>query len=412
MNKLKLLISNIFFAPKSFGGATIVAEELAIRLKESWDILVVTTENDSNLPEYNLRKYREKGLDILAINLHHHTNKFDIFMNPKFADEFSKILAIFKPDIAHIHCIQNMGAEMLEALHLEKVPFVVTIHDNWWICERQFMINKYEEYCWQEKLDLSICEKCVSAIDSKPGNYSGVKGRFNYLTNKLKLADLLLFPSEFQKNLYEKNLEISQDKLLVNKNGIKFPDVDFKKSRSKKIRFGFVGGIGPIKGIEQITMAFNEIEKSNYELVLVDNTLNLGFSSMNIDSSKFQGTVKIVPSYTQDTMDEFFDSIDVLLFPSQWKESFGLTVREAMSRDVWVIATNSGGVVEDIINGENGTIIPLDGDYKPLKKAIEEILEKDFSTYENIHKDKIFSYEDQAEHLDSIIKKLIGKTYE
>ncbi len=49
----------------------------------------------------------------------------------------------------------------------------------------------------------------------------------------------------------------------------------------------------------------------------------------------------------------------MLLFPTQWK-SFGLTVREALIRDVWVIATDAGGVVEDIVDGKNGNIIPFD----------------------------------------------------
>lgn len=67
----------------------------------------------------------------------------------------------------------------------------------------------------------------------------------------------------------------------------------------------------------------------------------------------------------------FFDDIDVLLFPSQWKESFGLTVREALAWNVWVIATDAGGVVEDLVNGENASIIPLDGDHVPLQHATE-----------------------------------------
>ena len=64
------------------------------------------------------------------------------------------------------------------------------------------------------------------------------------------------------------------------------------------------------------------------------------------------------------------------MFPTQWKESFGLAVREALARNVWVIATDAGGVVEDLIDGENATIIPLDGDYVSLRKAIVQAIEK------------------------------------
>jgi len=63
-----------------------------------------------------------------------------------------------------------------------------------------------------------------------------------------------------------------------------------------------------------------------------------------------RGKLSIVPAYTQDGMDDFFAGIDVLLFPSQWKKSFGLTVRVALARDVWVIATEGGGPAEAIMD--------------------------------------------------------------
>ena len=51
------------------------------------------------------------------------------------------------------------------------------------------------------------------------------------------------------------------------------------------------------------------------------------------------GFIRVIPKRS---IDEFFSSIDVLLFPSLWKESFGSTVREALVRDVWVIASDAG----------------------------------------------------------------------
>jgi len=45
-------------------------------------------------------------------------------------------------------------------------------------------------------------------------------------------------------------------------------------------------------------------------------------------------------------MDDFYAEIDVLLFLSQWKETFGLTIREALARGIRVIQTDSGGTTE------------------------------------------------------------------
>ena len=88
---------------------------------------------------------------------------------------------------------------------------------------------------------------------------------------------------------------------------------------------------------------------SGIHTVITDNELRQVLIDKGLERAKsfnwnIPGEIVIVPPYNRETMDEFFASIDVLLFPSQWKESFGLTVREAIARGVWVIATEAGGV--------------------------------------------------------------------
>jgi glycosyltransferase involved in cell wall biosynthesis len=107
-------------------------------------------------------------------------------------------------------------------------------------------------------------------------------------------------------------------------------------------------------------------------------------------------------------MDAFFSEIDVLLFPSQWKESFGLSVREALARDVWVIATDAGGVVEDCIDGTNATIIPMVPDHRPLKAAIEGVFDTlSPATYQNPAKAGIVGLDQQAAELSRYLGGLI-----
>jgi glycosyltransferase involved in cell wall biosynthesis len=117
-----------------------------------------------------------------------------------------------------------------------------------------------------------------------------------------------------------------------------------------------------------------------------------------------------VPAYAQDTMDDFFAGIDVLLFPSQWKESFGLTVREALARDVWVILTDSGGAVEDVVDGENGTIIPITDDEGPLRAAVMQVLAnpKRLDGYANRHKGRIATFDTQADELHRMLLDVVG----
>jgi O-antigen biosynthesis protein len=117
-----------------------------------------------------------------------------------------------------------------------------------------------------------------------------------------------------------------------------------------------------------------------------------------------------VPAFGQTELDAFFDTLDVLLFPSQWKESFGLIVAEALARDVWVVVTEGGGAAEFVVNGENGTIIPLVNDPRPLRDAILELL-KDWqrlSGHVNPHKRLLRTYDMQADELRGILTRACG----
>jgi glycosyltransferase involved in cell wall biosynthesis len=154
-----------------------------------------------------------------------------------------------------------------------------------------------------------------------------------------------------------------------------------------------------------VRAAFEALRRDDWELILVDNTLNLGFSSVDTRSWTVRGTLRTVPAYTQDTMEDFFAGIDVLVFPSQWKESFGLTVREALARDVWVIATEGGGPSDAITDGVNGTLIPLDGLHESLLRAIEALLDDPgrLAGYRNPRKRDIIDYDTQAAQLRALL---------
>ena len=106
-------------------------------------------------------------------------------------------------------------------------------------------------------------------------------------------------------------------------------------------------------------------------------------------------------------MDDFFAGIDVLLFPSQWKESFGLTVREALARDIWVIATDCGAPVEDIVPGENGTVIPFEATHTELRVAIEEAIARDWRTYSNPHRERLRSFDQQSAELSAMLEEVL-----
>jgi len=67
--------------------------------------------------------------------------------------------------------------------------------------------------------------------------------------------------------------------------------------------------------------------------------------------------VKFVGKVPFKDIPNFYAASDIVVFPSIWQEPFGRVVLEAMAAGKPVVASNVGGVVDLIINGENGYLV-------------------------------------------------------
>ncbi|MCQ8279544.1 glycosyltransferase [Acetobacteraceae bacterium KSS8] len=403
---LRILSANIFFAPQSFGGATIVAQELASRLHASdgVDLCVFTSRPSIQGRANGLLRYDWDGIPVFAASLSSSGDQVVQLDNPAITHVFGQVLDALRPDVVHAHSIQGFGASIMRLCQERGIPTVITLHDPWWLCDRHFMVRDDRRYCFQTTIDLKVCQNCVP-------HARHLEDRMQIMMGVLRGTSLLLSPSETHRQLYLAN-GVSPDRVKVNRNGIRLPEVPRSPRRSgQPLRFGYVGGNETIKGFHLIRKAFEALERDDWELVLVDNTLNLGFRSIDVSAWKTGGTIRVVPAYTQESMDAFFDGIDVLLFPSQWKESFGLTVREALARDVWVICTAGGGQAEEIRDGVNGTLIALDGRHEELLAAVTTLLDDPgkIASFRNPFSETLATYDSQYEELLGMIRQVVSE---
>ncbi len=388
---LRVLAANIYFWPRSYGGATIVAEEMARRFAamDGTEIVVATGLDNAVRPRV-LRRYEHEGLTIFGLPVTEGSDAIGEFDNPAIGESFGQVLDAVQPDIVHLHAVQWLTASVALACRTRNVPYVVTLHDCWWLCERQFMVTGSGKFCGQTRIEPRICEACI------PGARH-IRERRALLLETLAGAAQLISPSEAHRRLFVAN-GIDPEKIVVAPNGVRLPARPRPRREPRRLRFAYVGGPWPIKGFPLVRAAFESLERGDWELLLVDSTLKLGFPSLDIRGWRVRGEVTIVPPYAQDDLDTFFDGIDVLLFPSQWRESFGLTVREALARDVWVITTEGGGPAEAVTDGVNGTLIPLDGRSDALSAALRAILADAprFLNFVNPRKGEIIDYAEQA----------------
>jgi glycosyltransferase involved in cell wall biosynthesis len=398
---MRICVLNVFYPPKAFGGATIVADQTARLLAESGDsVLVITADLSGEHLPGSLYRYEWEGVPVITVAIP--PAEGQAYRNETFASRFAEICDAFKPDVVLTHAIQGLGASFLEHCESAGIASVIFVHDAWWLCERQFMITQHGFYCHQSSVSHDVCRFCV--VDPV-----ATARRDLFLRQRLLRATRLLFPSAFFRDLHVAS-GYPAERCQVVKNGVRSAGRPKGRSGGRgraKVRFGFVGGVGPMKGSESIRQVFKDLKHTNYDLVCVDNMTNLGVSSCQYVDWRITGRLRIRPAYTQSTIDDFFDEIDVLLFPSQVKESFGLVVREALIRHKWVITSNGGGTIEDVVDGVNGRIIPLGQHSEQLADAVHECFQRSWDTFHNPYAGSIVTFESQATQLQQCMRAAI-----
>lgn len=58
--------------------------------------------------------------------------------NPAVLAAFIDYLDEVEPDVVHFHSLQTLGASLLDEAKTRGICTVVTMHDFWWACARQF----------------------------------------------------------------------------------------------------------------------------------------------------------------------------------------------------------------------------------------------------------------------------------
>lgn len=392
-----ILLVNVFFAPISFGGATVVVNNLATALagKPDCHITVFTGSRDETLAAGEVRRYAWRGITVFAVRFKDAGSEGDL-NNPEITRAFERVMEVVRPDLVHFHSIQQLGCGLCDSCRQWDVPYYITLHDVWWLCERQFMVNR-NGFCGQKAIDPFVCASCI------PDPAFNMHRRFTLLKSLLG-AQGLLTPGRYHRELHIAS-GIPADRIHVNKNGVLIPDrhqagQTNRRTRQGPLVFAYAGGRVTHKGYFWMKSVFESLSERDYILRLVDVQAMLVRSAMRQDAWAISGQVEVVPPYNEKGLDSFYEGVDVFLFPSLCKESFGLTVREAMVRDVWVVSTDCGGPVEDLEPGVNGDVVAL-GDADGFRDAIRACLRDParIRAYQNPLKHKIRSYEQQADEL-------------
>src|SRR5688572_25571552 len=148
---MRIVVVSAHYPPNFVSGGTLQPRRLARALRSAGhDVRVFAGWMGSGRePLTSWEEVDETGLPIQWVVTTPFTDwgRRENWDNPKVTSVFARWLDGIDPDVVHLHSLQSLGAGLVEAASELGAGVVVTMHDFWWWCGRQFLVDLNLEPC-------------------------------------------------------------------------------------------------------------------------------------------------------------------------------------------------------------------------------------------------------------------------
>ncbi|WP_100168960.1 glycosyltransferase [Pseudomonas oryzihabitans] len=346
--KKKIAIVNVFYEPQNIGGATRVVCDnvrgLVSYFGDKYEVCVFTSDVNCREP------YRLNVQFIDGVRVYRATIKFRPNMDWHEKDEdmyglFSQFLDNERPDLVHFHCVQRMTASIVEATRDKGYPYFITLHDAWWISDYQFLVDEKDTV-----YPFGHGDRYSQYLTPSWATLGQSMSRRQYLMSLVSNSNMAFTVSNAFADIYELN---GVERPIVIRNGISEAVRWEEKntSYSDKVVLGHVGNVSAHKGFDIFKAAVLNGQPKNVEILVVDHGKDEGSEHLERWG---EVRVRVIGRVKQEEVARLYKEIDVLFAPSIWPESFGLVTREAAACGCWVVASDLGGIGEEVVEGISG----------------------------------------------------------
>jgi glycosyltransferase involved in cell wall biosynthesis len=356
---VKIVVVSCHYPPNFVSGGTLVPQRVARELRaRGHDVHVYAGWLDfegTRTPLETWTDTDETGLPVRWIVTTPFIGWSDDrnWRNPPVTADFAAWLETLRPDVVHLHCLQSLGGDLVTAAADHGARVIVTMHDFWWICARQFLVD----------LDFRPCSLVVAAggCQCEVGADRRAE-RARALREVLEQADRVLAPSVSALAVLAAN-GVASDRLMVDENGLPERAAfaararDGNARRQGSVRFTYAGGSERMKGVHVLLAAARRLAREHpggWKLTAYGAERFVTEDSFSMDGLP----VEVRSSFSPAELDDVLGATDVLVLPSVMRETHSILTREALVRGVPVLASDSIGPEEVLVDGENGLIVP------------------------------------------------------
>jgi GT2 family glycosyltransferase/glycosyltransferase involved in cell wall biosynthesis/predicted Zn-dependent protease len=329
---------------------------------------------DQTQPQGAVSEYPYEGLSVARINIHPSPDLVHEFRNEEAAAGFRKYLQGLTADIVHFHHLYGISASALEVCYQMGIPTVMTLHDEWLLCEEMHYMKDGKTFCDKGPETVDKCVQCfmkrhpgISSPENIPTLFYAFSFRRQFLREALKQINTLIVPTRFLQEALKTHNFLHPDNRLVPLGLSPFQPLPYDRYE-RWLRFTYLGNITFTKGLDVAIAAFNTLQGDDVHLDIYGAIQKQAYFEQEMAGLRKGVVVNYHGPYMPDDLPGILAKTDIAVIPSR-SENYPFVVRECLHADVPVIASNVGGIPEIIRDGEDGLLFNP-GDSKDLADKI------------------------------------------
>lgn len=364
---MKILLVDVYYFNK--GGAETVCFNTGRLLEEhGHQIVYFTLKWEQNNPS-PFSKYFPESKETRRGPLKQVKNLVNYFYHFEAAKKLEQLILEEKPDLAHIHLMWGqITPSIFPVLKKHHIPIIYTVHDYRIVCPAYTFRDGSGRVC--EDCQGRYFYKCLTHICCKGSKLmSAVMVAEQYFRNAFfnpaRYINGFIYVSNFAKAIQEKYMPTVKG--IPN---ITLYNFSTSISAGEKIDspryYLYFGRLSYEKGVKTLLKAFKDLPKSHLKVVGAgpkENELRAFVAENKMQNVEFIGYKR------GEELNDLVRNAYFIIVPSEWYENNPMTIIEAYSAGVPVIASNIGGIPEIVENGRTGFLFE-GGEINSLKAAL------------------------------------------
>ena len=361
------------YPPEFFGGTERVVQALARGITEAGDTVIVICGSDVPKSDQCVLRDTVDGVPVYRIPLDEDEGYGLSVTRLRLLELMRQVLCDEQIDVVHVHHWSHLSDGQIRMVRELGVGVIATLHDMWTSCGRFFRLppqgircppGDRREACVEcantdLRTDVAWIEDCLGLRDE---SISGeLLAAHAVYAPSIDCAKACFAHTKVGPQMRERGIRVLPHGLLGS------PPERRQKAGSDGIRVGTFGNLNREKGVLVLVRAMADVPT---DLHLWGETKQDFVDE--VDRLASQSGVRVIWHGAYDPIDAHpAVELDLAVFPSLCRETYGLVVEEALSAGTPVIVSDIGALPERIRGG--GLILPP-GDHQFLGAAIRRLV--------------------------------------